>query len=109
MKTVERAQGRWREILPRLGIETRFLRDKQGPCPICGGKTRFRFDDLNGKGTWFCNHCRAGVGLHLIQKVNGWDYATACRAVDQIIGTNLPKAKSKPRPDNWKLRVRNIQ
>ena len=38
-ETLERARNRWREILPRLGIETRFLSNKHGPCPLCGGKT----------------------------------------------------------------------
>jgi putative DNA primase/helicase len=38
MNTVERARGRWREILPLLGVETLFLNNKHGPCPICRGK-----------------------------------------------------------------------
>jgi len=85
MKTVERAQGRWREILPQLGIETRFLRNKQGPCPICGGRTRFRFDDLDGRGTWFCNHCGAGAGLRLVMECNAWDFKTAVDEIDRLI------------------------
>jgi putative DNA primase/helicase len=48
MNTIERARHRWREILPRLGIETRFLVNKHGPCPLCRGKDRFRFDDRDG-------------------------------------------------------------
>lgn len=95
MRTVERAQHRWREILPQLGIPAHFLRNKQGPCPICGGKTRFRFDDLDGNGTWYCNHGLAGAGLHLVQKVNGWDYKSACQKIDEIIGTEwTPKTAS---------------
>jgi putative DNA primase/helicase len=86
MRTVDRAQHRWREILPQLGIESRFLSNNQGPCPLCGGKTRFRFDDKDGNGTWICNYCGAGAGLHLAMKVNGWNYATACNRVDQVIG-----------------------
>lgn len=43
--TVERARGRWREILPQLGIDTSYLRTRHGPCPLCGGKDRFRWDD----------------------------------------------------------------
>ena len=51
--TVERARNRWREILPRFGIDTRFLTNRHGPCPLCGGRDRFRFDDRNGDGTDF--------------------------------------------------------
>lgn len=108
--TIERAQGRWREILPRLGIETRFLTNKQGPCPFHPGKTKFRFDDLDGNGTWICNDCGAGAGLHLIRKLHGWDHLSACREVDKIIGTEPPKYKSKPAtPDDWKRQFRDIQ
>ena len=38
LNTVERARGRWREILPRLGIDARFLVNRHGPCPLCGGR-----------------------------------------------------------------------
>src|SRR5205823_3312618 len=86
MNTVERARGRWREILPLLGIETRFLQNKHGPCPLCGGKDRFRFDDRDGSGSFYCNQCGPGTGLLLIRKLRGWDHATACREVDRIIG-----------------------
>jgi putative DNA primase/helicase len=90
MTTIERARNRWREILPQLGIATRFLTNKHGPCPICGGKDRFRFDDRDGTGSYFCNQCGAGVGIILIRKLKGWDHATACAEVDKIIGTKAP-------------------
>src|SRR5262249_55128417 len=76
--TIDRARGRWREILPQLGIETNFLRNKHGPCPICGGKDRFRFDDREGSGSYYCNQCGPGPGLLLIRMLRGWDHKTAC-------------------------------
>jgi putative DNA primase/helicase len=91
--TVERARGRWREILPLLGIDKRFLVNKHGPCPLplCGGgKDRFRFDDKRGEGTYICNQCGAGTGMILIRRFRGWDHATACAEVDKIIGTSEP-------------------
>jgi putative DNA primase/helicase len=105
--TVERARGRWREILPRLGIETRFLTNKHGPCPLCGGKDRYRFDDKDGSGSYYCNGCRPGKGIDLVLKRNGWDYATACRAVDEIIGDGQPmhvKTVCRARSDAAKTR-----
>jgi putative DNA primase/helicase len=84
--TVERARGRWSEILPLLGVAVTHLRNRHGPCPICGGKDRFRFDDKNGDGTYFCNQCGAGTGIILLRRMHGWDHATACNAVDEIIG-----------------------
>ena len=87
MNTVERARNRWREILPLLGIDTGFLTNKHGPCPLCGGRDRFRFDDRDGTGSYFCGQCGAGAGLILVRKKNGWDYKTACDEIDKIIGT----------------------
>jgi putative DNA primase/helicase len=87
ISTVERARGRWREILPLLGVAASFLVDRHGPCPLCGGKDRFRFDDKNGEGTFFCNQCGAGTGLILLRKLHEWTYKEACDEVDRIIGT----------------------
>jgi len=84
--TADRARGRWREILPQLGIDTRFLRNQHGPCPICGGKDRFRFDDRDGSGSYYCNQCGPGVGIILVRKRHGWDHKTACDEIDNIIG-----------------------
>jgi putative DNA primase/helicase len=95
--TVERCRNRWRELLPLFGIETRFLKNQHGPCPLCGGKDRFRFDDRGGTGSYYCNQCGAGTGLLLIRKLKVWDHATACREVDKVIGTETPPI-SAPKP-----------
>jgi putative DNA primase/helicase len=86
--TMTRARGRWREILPHLGIAPQFLQKSNGPCPLCGGKDRFRFDDKDGSGSYYCHQCGPGIGVTLVRKLKGWDYATACREVDAIIGTD---------------------
>jgi putative DNA primase/helicase len=93
--TVERARGRWLEILPRLGVNERYLVDRHGPCPICGGKDRYRFDDRNGEGTYYCNQCGAGTGIILLRKLHNWDHAEACKRVDKIIGTDW-KPEAQP-------------
>jgi putative DNA primase/helicase len=64
LNTIERARFRWREILPQLGVETRYLTNKHGPCPICRkGRDRFRFDDRDGSGSYICSQCGAGSGI----------------------------------------------
>ena len=95
MSTIERARGRWCEILPQLGIDAHFLRNRHGPCPLCGGKDRFRFDDRDGTGSYFCNQCGPGAGVILVRKKHGWDFKTAADAIDNIIGTDPPRP---PRP-----------
>src|SRR5258708_7413681 len=105
ISTVERARGRWREILPLLGIDTRFLTNKHGPCPLCGGRDRYRFDDKNGEGTYYCNQCGAGTGLIMVRKRHGWDFKTACGEVDKILGdSSSPPAPGKPTPANDDVR-----
>jgi putative DNA primase/helicase len=61
----EEFRGHWRSILMTLGINSDFLRNRHGPCPICGGADRFRFDDKDGRGTYICNQCGAGDGPDL--------------------------------------------
>ncbi len=98
MRTVDRARGRWDTILPRLGIDPKFLTNRHGPCPLCGGKDRYRWDDKDGSGSYFCNQCGAGDGLILVRKKHGWDYATACNEIDLIIGLE-PRVPRPKRPD----------
>jgi putative DNA primase/helicase len=107
--TVERARGHWREILPLLGVETRYLTNKHGPCPICGGKDRFRFDDRDGSGSYFCNQCGAGVGLILVRKLNGWDHRTACDAVDKILGSGNAEPAAHAQSNDRSSRLANIE
>jgi hypothetical protein len=71
MGTVERATGRWREILPQLGVDPWFLVNKQGPCPVCGGKDRFRWDDRDGTGSYFCNQCGPGSPRRSVGRRSG--------------------------------------
>lgn len=89
-RTLDAAHGRWREILPQLGVSASVLDGKHHPCPACGGDDRFRFHDRAKDGDHYCNGCGAGKGITLVMKVNGWTYAEAAKEVDKIIG-NLPK------------------
>ena len=57
------ACGNWQHILSTIGIPSGCLKDKHQPCPICGGKDRFRFDNKQGFGTYYCNQCGAARGL----------------------------------------------
>ncbi|MGM3175243.1 DUF927 domain-containing protein [Dickeya lacustris] len=82
--TVKAANGRWGQILPALGISVPG-NGRHGACPTCGGSDRFRFDDKQGRGTWFCNQCGHGDGLDLVQRVNGYDAKTAADAVAAVL------------------------
>lgn len=65
-------QGAWRQTLEGYGCHLPSGRH-HGPCPVCGGKDRFRFDDKDGRGTWFCSQCepQSGGGLLLLARYLG--------------------------------------
>ncbi|HAV1788442.1 TPA: DNA primase [Enterobacter hormaechei subsp. xiangfangensis] len=86
-ETVKQACGHWPRILPALGVKV--IKNRHQACPVCGGSDRFRFDDKEGRGTWFCNQCGAGDGLKLVEKVFGMTTSEAAGKVDAVTG-NLP-------------------
>ncbi|EKN4821491.1 phage/plasmid primase, P4 family [Yersinia enterocolitica] len=90
-KAVQAAQGQWKSLLPRLGIPV-AISGQHTACPICGGKDRFRFDDLNGRGTWICNRCGAGDGLSLVEKALAITAKQAAGQVTALIGHQEPLA-----------------
>ncbi|MHC3776810.1 primase-helicase zinc-binding domain-containing protein [Enterobacter hormaechei] len=85
--TVKQACGHWPRILPALGVKV--IKNRHQACPVCGGSDRFRFDDKEGRGTWFCNQCGAGDGLKLVEKVFGLNASEAAGKVNAVTG-NLP-------------------
>jgi len=92
----EDATGKWHGIFNALGIEVGDGRHCK--CPSCGGVDRFRMDNRDNRGTYFCNHCGAGDGFMLVQNVLGCDFKQAAIEIEKIIGTvttvsNIPKEK----------------
>lgn len=86
-ETVKQACGHWPRILPALGVKV--IKNLHQACPVCGGTDRFRFDDKEGRGTWYCNQCGAGDGLKLVEKVFGVTASEAAGKVNAVTG-NLP-------------------
>ncbi|TCW44309.1 plasmid and phage DNA primase [Phytobacter diazotrophicus] len=87
-ETVNQACGHWPRILPALGVKV--IKNRHQACPVCGGSDRFRFDDKEGRGTWFCNQCGAGDGLKLVEKVFGVKPSEAARRVNAVTGSLPP-------------------
>ncbi len=90
-KTAEAARNKWKGILLQLGIDRKFLSNKHGPCPMCGGTDRYRFDDKEGRGTFICSVCGSGSGFDLLQQVKGWNFKTAAQEIDRIVGNIKPE------------------
>lgn len=85
-RTADAARGKWKGILLELGIDGKFLSGKHGPCPMCGGKDRARFDNKGGNGTFICSQCGNGDGFEILKRIKGWDFKTAAKEIDKVVG-----------------------
>lgn len=83
------AQGHWVSVLQRLQVDGALLRPRHGPCPGCGGRDRFRFDDRDGNGSFICSQGGggnlAGNGIALLQHVHGWEWKRCIEEVGRIV------------------------
>lgn len=97
------ARGRWRSILTVLGMDERALSGRHCPCPMCGGRDRFRFDDKDGRGTFYCSGCGAGDGVALAMGITGLSFRDVAAEVERIAGTVRPTQAKAERSDEDKL------
>ena len=108
MTITDLTHGRWPDLLAELGgLTADQLTDRHQPCPCCGGSDRYRFDDRDGSGSWFCNQCGGkdkagggGTGMDLLMRVTGWQYAEACQRIEQHLGT-IPDPPTKGAEQVW--------
>lgn len=91
----ERCRGRWQSILVQLGVPHSALSGYDKPCPMCRGKDRFRFDDVDGRGTFYCRHCGgpngsggAGDGFTLAMRFLGVNFIEAVKRIEGVVGTS---------------------
>ena len=97
----ERARGQWRDVLLKVGINAQHLTGKNAPCPMCGGRDRFKFFDTDRNGTWFCRQCspEGGAGADLVMRFHGRAFRDAAKLIEQHVGALVAYAKPKPSPD----------
>ena len=108
MTIADLTNGRWPDLLAQLaGLTSDQLTDKHQPCPLCGGKDRYRFDDQDGTGSWYCNQCGGkdqsgggGTGMDMLMRRNGWAYAEACQRIEQHLG-HMPEPPTKGAEHIW--------
>lgn len=102
--TLDLAAGRWPELLQSLGgLSPDQLTNTHQPCPACGGNDRYRWDNDDGPGGFYCNQCGgkdhmggAGSGLDLLMRVTGWDLKQSLRRVEQHL--SIPSTTPPPAP-----------
>lgn len=106
------ATGRYVDtIFPAVGIKLKANPKEHQPCPLCGGKDRFRCDDKGGQGTYICGQCGAGSGFHLVQKYCNLDnYETNAKiadvlGLDAVVGRTFTPAEKQA----WAEKQRQAQ
>lgn len=82
---IEQARWQWFFILESAGIDASYLTNKHGPCPMCGGKDRFRFDDKEGRGTYICTQCDAGNGVTFLMRYRDWSFQETTNFIDDVL------------------------
>ena len=85
-----RAHGRWTELLLTLGVDEHILNKRNQPCPLCGGTDRFQYTNKFDEGNYHCRGCGPGGGLKLLQGVQGWDFMTVLRRLEECVGSTTP-------------------
>lgn len=103
----EIAAGKWPGILLQLGIEEKFLRNQHGPCPLCGGRDRYRFDDKNGTGSYYCSNCGAGNGVKLVMLFKNLDFRNAAMQIEAAAGFVKPSVHGHKVTDDQKRKALN--
>jgi len=98
--------GRWRSALVEFGVDESMLVNRHGPCPMCAGKDRFRFDDKDGSGSWICNGCGSGDGFKLLIAVTGKPFKELAAELDKQCG-NYSEEKPRQKDDGKKM-IRRI-
>lgn len=97
------AQGKWRGILASFGLNEQQVSGKHTSCPCCGGKDRFRFDDKDGRGTFYCSGCGAGDGIELVKRLRGVDFKDAAREIEKAAGFVRVETQKIGKTDDQKL------
>lgn len=85
-RATDSARGRWRDIFINAGIQAQLVDGKARPCPLCGGRDRFVFDDKHGRGNYFCRQCGPGDGFALLGQYLGYNFRDALVAVENFCG-----------------------
>jgi putative DNA primase/helicase len=95
----------WPDVLQRFGVDGAYLKKKQGPCPMHPnqGRTKFRFDNKGGQGTWICNDCGAGGGFSLLRKFTGYTNAEIFRKLEEMLNGGVVEPVARKTMPHWAI------
>ena len=100
----ERACNRWEDILRGTGLPQSIFNRKSQPCPMCGGRDRFTWDNKGGNGSYICRKCGAGDGVELVKKFCKVEFKEAAQIIEGFIGGAMVRVPLAA-PDNEKQKL----
>jgi len=74
-------KGRWKDILIRSGVDSKYLTGKHSDCPLngCGGKDRFRW--IRDTETLYCSVCGVRDAIGFLMEWLGLDFKETCEFI----------------------------
>lgn len=85
-QVINNCRGNWPEAIQAVtSLPPETFNKKGQPCPMCGGKDRFRFTDRHGEGAYVCRHCGGGSGIDLCMKSTGMEFPEAINAIGDYL------------------------
>lgn len=75
----------------QLGLPPTALTGKHTKCPLCTSKDNFRWDNVDGRGSYICT-CGAGDGMKLAMEFLGESFTQVAPKIDNIVGNMKPDA-----------------
>lgn len=100
--------GRWSSVLTNIGIDAEYLSGKHGPCPVCGGKDRFRWSHKREMA--YCSGCGHKSPLDLAIAYLGRPFKETAAEIRQILGVTTMETAAPAADDREKneKRIRDI-
>lgn len=80
-----KSAGREMEFV-RQHVSAEYLTNKQGPCPTCGGKTKYRLMPNKPAGTFYCNDHGQGDFIDNVSHCTGMDARETLKALKDFLG-----------------------
>lgn len=94
----------WRELLVGFNIPADTLTGREGPCPVCGGNTRFTFDNKYGAGDGYCRTCARSYDAYaLIEAVSRKPFLAVIQEMERLTGIVFEPSGTRTKPKAKKL------
>lgn len=88
-----------------FGMDERTLHGKHCTCPMCEGRGRFRCDDKEGRGTYFCSGCGANNEVALPIGITGPYSRDVAHEVERSASSVEPSASKVVFSNDGELKV----